>query len=184
MPLTPPRVFLLVLPSLFLLWTGASLAADLAPGGVPELQDKNPLPSYDFNESPKGLFRSIQTAEGFEEEMGFRRTHEIVPVGVTDVFQPSAPAVYVVFNVFPHYQPYQVFGICFPEQVQGLDPATLIAQDTMYLALEDESGYVKLLPPEGGWKPGRYRVEIHVGFSVSEVSLTGTMRFTVAEKTS
>lgn len=182
MPLTRLRVLLLVLPSLVLFWTGAALAADSAPGGVPDLQDKNPLPSYDFNESPKGLFRSIETAKGFEEEMGFRRTHEIVPVGVTDVFDPASPAVYVVFNVFPHYQPYQVFGLCFPEKVDGLDPATLITQDTMYLALEDESGYVKLVPPDGGWKPGQYRVEIHVGFSVSEVSLTGTMRFTVAQK--
>ena len=182
MPLTRPGLLLLVLPSLVLFWTGAALAADSAPGGVPELQDKNPLPSYDFNESPKGLFRSIETAKGFEEEMGFRRTHEIVPVGVTDVFDPASPAVYVVFNVFPHYQPYQVFGLCFPEKVHGLDPATLIAQDTMYLALEDESGYVKLAPPDGGWKPGQYKVEIHVGFSVSEVSLTGTMRFTVKEK--
>ena len=176
------RLIQFVLPSIFLIWTGPVCAADLAPGGVPDLQDKNPLPSYDFNKSPKGLFRSIQTAQGFEEEMGFRRTHEIVPVGVTDVFHPASPAVYVVFNVFPHYQPYQVFGVCFPENVRGLDPATLIAQDTMYLALEDESGYVKLEPPAGGWKPGQYKVEIHVGFSVNELSLTGTMRFTVAQK--
>lgn len=179
MPLTRPWFLRLILPFMFLLWTGAALAADVAPGGVPELQDKNPLPPYDFNESPKGLFRSIQTAEGFEEEMGFRRTHEIVPVGITDVFHPASPAVYVVFNVFPHYQPYQVFGVCLPEKVQGLDPAIVIAQDTMYLALEDESGYVKLEPPAGGWKPGQYKVEIHVGFSVNELSLTGTMRFTV-----
>ena len=48
------------------------------------------------------------------------------------------------------------------------------------LALEDESGYVKLTPPPGGWKPGQYKVEIHVGFAVNELSLTGTMRFTVA----
>jgi hypothetical protein len=33
----------------------------------------------------------------------------------------------------------------------------------MYIATEDESGYLKLFPPTGGWKPGKYRVEIHVG---------------------
>lgn len=178
------RLILLVLPATALLWTAPVRAADLAPGGVPELQDQNPLPTYDFNRTPAGLFRSIQTAQGFEEEMGFRRTHEIVPVGITDLFHPASPAVYIVFSVFPHYQPYQVFGICYPEQVPGLDPATLIAQDTMYLALEDESGYVKLDPPAGGWKPGVYKVEIHVGFAVTDVSLTGTMRFTVADKKS
>jgi len=176
----PPRTRFvpLGLASLFLIWTGAALAADSAPGGVPELQDKNPLPSYDFNKPPEGLFRSILTAEGFDEELGFRRTHEIVAVKPTDVFRPAAP-VFIVFNVFPHYQPYQVFGICYPEQVAGLDPKTALAQDAMYLALEDESGYVKLSPPPDGWKPGRYRVEIHVGFAVNDISMTGTMRFKV-----
>jgi hypothetical protein len=175
------RIAQLVL-SITVYWAGAAIAADSGTGGVPELQDKNPIPTYDFNKPPEGLFRSIQTAEGFDEELGFRRTHEIVPVKPTDVFHPSSPAVYIVFNVFPHYQPYQVFGMCYPEKVRGLDPGALIAQDTMYLALEDESGYVKLVPPPGGWKPGQYRVEIHVGFSVNELSLTGTMRFTVLAK--
>jgi hypothetical protein len=159
-------------------WVSPASAAD----GLPELQDPNPFSSYDFDKPPEGLFRSIQTAEGFDEEVGFRRTHEIVPVRPTDVFSPSAPAVYIVFSVHQHYNPYQVFGVCYPEQVTGLDPKTVVAQDTMYLALEDESGYVKLLPPPGGWRPGRYKVEIHVGFQVNELSMMGTMRFTVAEK--
>ena len=173
----PAGAFQLIL-TLAVLWTGTGLAAD----GLPDLQDKNPLPSCDFDKPPEGLFRAIQTAEGFEEELGFRRTHEIVPVKPTDVFDPSTPAVYIVFSVFPHYQAYQVFGICYPEKVTGLDPKTVIAQDTMYLALEDETGYVKLTPPAGGWKPGQYKVEIHVGFAVNELSLTGTMRFTVMAK--
>jgi len=161
-----------------ILWVSPGFAAD----GLPELQDPNPLPSYDFNKPPEGLFRSIQAAEGFDEELSFRRTHEIVPVRPTDVFTPSSPAVYIVFSVHQHFQSYQVYGICYPEQVLGLDPTTLVAQDVMYLALEDESGYVTLAQPAGGWKPGRYKVEIHVGFQVSELSLMGTMRFTIAQK--
>ena len=159
-----------------ILWVSPGFAAD----GLPDLQDPNPLSSYDFNKQPEGLFRSIHTAEGFDEELSFRRTHEIVPVRPTDVFHPSSPAVYIVFSVHQHFQAYQVYGICYPEQVPGLDPTTLVAQDVMYLALEDESGYVKLAQPAGGWKPGRYKVEIHVGFQVNELSLMGTMRFTVA----
>jgi len=161
-----------------ILWVSPGFAAD----GLPDLQDSNPHPLYDFNKPPEGLFRSIHTTEGFDEELSFRRTHEIVPVRPTDVFTPSSPAVYIVFSVHQHYQPYQVFGVCYPEQVPGLDPKTLIAQDTMFMALEDESGYVKLVPPSGGWKPGQYKVEIHVGFSVTELSLIGTMRFTVMAK--
>jgi len=162
-------------------WLGVAvvLAADTTPSGLPELQDQQPFGSYDFDQPPGGLFRSIVTAEGFEEELGFRRTHEIVPVNPTEVFRPDTPAVFVVFRTHQHYQSFQVFGLCYPEQVEGLDPKALLAQDTMFLATEDESGYVKLLAPPGGWKPGRYRVEIHVGFEVNDLSLMGTMRFSV-----
>jgi hypothetical protein len=55
----------------------------------------------------------------------------------------------------------------------------MIGEDAMHIALEDDTGYLRLFPPQGGWKPGRYRVEIHVGEQVNEMSLMGTMRFTI-----
>ena len=48
------------------------------------------------------------------------------------------------------------------------------------ITMEDESGYLKLSSPLGGWKPGKYKVEIHVGEAVNNISLVGTMRFSVA----
>jgi hypothetical protein len=125
------------------------------------------------------MFRTITTAEGFDEELGFRRTHEIVPVKPTDQFRPDNTGIFIVFTLHQHYQAFQVFGRCFPEQVVGLNPQTMLGQDAMYIALEDESGYLKLTAPQDGWKPGRYRVEIHAGEQVNEVSLMGTMRFTI-----
>lgn len=148
---------------------------------IQDFQNKAETSHYDFDAPPKGIFRSIQTAAGFEEEVGFRRTHEIVPVNPMEVFRPDSPSVFIVFSVFPHYQGYQVTGVCYPEQVDGLDSATPVQKDSMYLALEDESGYLKLHPPTDRWKPGKYKVEIHVGYEVSDVSLIGTMRFTVAQ---
>ncbi len=136
---------------------------------------------YDFDAPPQGMFRSITLAEGFDEELGFRRTHEIVPIKPTDRFRSDSPAVFIVFQLHQHYQAFQVFGRCFPEAVPDLDPQSMVGQDAMYIALEDESGYLKLLPPTGGWKPGRYRVEIHAGEQVNEMSLMGTMRFTIAK---
>jgi hypothetical protein len=148
---------------------------------IPDFQNRQEdVRPYNFDAPPEGIFRSIKLAQGFEEEMGYRRTHEMVPVGPTEVFRPDSPAVFAVFQVHQHYESFQVFGLCFPEQVDGLDAKTVIAQDVMYLALEDESGYVKLQAPQGGWKPGKYKVEIHIGWKVNEISLVGTMRFTVA----
>lgn len=134
---------------------------------------------YDFDAPPQGLFLTITTAEGFDEELGFQRTHEIVPVKATDKFRPDTPAVFIVFHLHQHYQGFQVIGYCFPEAVDGLDPTVMIGQDAMHIALEDESGYLTLSPPQGRWKPGRYKVEIHVGEQVNEMSLMGTMRFTI-----
>ena len=137
---------------------------------------------YDFDAPPQGLFRTITMAEGFEEELGYRRTHEIVPVKPTDRFSPDVSGIFIVFTLHQHYQAFQVFGRCYPESVPGLDPNTAIGQDAMYIALEDESGYLKLSSPQGRWEPGRYKVEIHAGEQVNEMSLMGTMRFTVAAK--
>jgi hypothetical protein len=126
-------------------------------------QDAKP---YDFDAPPEGFFRSIVTAEDFEEEIGPLRTHVIVPVKPTNRFAVNTPAVFIVFVLHQHYQGFKIFGRCFPESVPGLGP--------------DESGYLKLSPPSGGWRPGRYKVEIHAGEQVNEMSLMGAMRFTIA----
>lgn len=134
---------------------------------------------YDFDAPPQGMFLSIQTAENYEESVGFRRTHEIVPVNPTERFTPASPAVYIVFQLHQHYQGFKVFGLCYPDGAEAAEPAALVSRDAMHIALEDESGYLRLPAPDGGWKPGRYKVEIHVGENISGVSLMGTMRFSV-----
>jgi hypothetical protein len=141
------------------------------------LEDARP---YDFNAPPQGMFRTITLAEGFEEEISFRRTHEIVPVKPTEQFPSDTSNIFIVFQLHQHYQAFQIFGRCYPEAVTGSTTETPVSQDAMYIALEDESGYLKLAPPDGGWKPGRYRVEIHAGEQVNDMSLMGTMRFTIA----
>ncbi len=147
---------------------------------IPDFQDRpQDVTPYDFDAPPQGLFHTITTAEGFDEELGFHRTHEIVPVKPTDRFRPDSQAVFIVFHLHQHYQGFQVFGRCYPEAVAGLDPTVVIGQDAMHIALEDESGYLTLSPLQGAWKPGRYKVEIHVGEQVNEMSLMGTMRFTI-----
>jgi hypothetical protein len=148
---------------------------------IPDFQNRaQDVTPYDFDAPPQGLFRTITTAEGFDEELGFHRTHEIVPVKPTDRFAPDTQTVFIVFHLHQHYQGFQVFGRCFPEAVAGLDPTVVIGQDAMHIALEDDSGYLTLSPSQGAWKPGRYKVEIHVGEQVNEMSLMGTMRFTIA----
>ena len=146
---------------------------------IQEFQNLGDLPSYDFDAPPAGIFREVSFAEDFDDDLGFRRAHTISPVNPTDVFYSDTPVIYLVFALHQHYDSFQLTGLCFPEQIDGLDPTTVLAQDTVYLALEDESGYIQLAAPDGGWKPGTYKVEMHLGWEVNDISLIGTMRFTV-----
>jgi hypothetical protein len=167
----------------FLLWGQAAVAEDLPlTEDVPISEFQNRVEdtkTYDFDAPPQGMFRSIALAEDFEERLGFQRTHEIVPVKPTERFAPDVPAIFIVFSLHQHYQGFNVFARCTPETVAGVVPETIVSEDAMRIALEDDSGYLKLSPPTGGWKPGQYKIEIHVGEQVNETSLMGTMRFTI-----
>lgn len=147
---------------------------------IAEFQNRTEdIKTYDFDAPPQGLFRSITLAEDFEERLGFQRTHEIVPLNPTERFATDTAAIVIVFALHQHYQAFTVFGRCMPERVAGLSSETVVSEDAMHIALEDESGYLRLSPPSGGWRPGRYKVEIHTGEQINEMSLMGTMRFTV-----
>ena len=135
------------------------------------------LPSFDH--TPGGLFESLVFAESVEEDRTIRRGHILVPVNPTDTFSPSAKAVHLVFAVHEHLAPFQIIGRLFPEQVPDADANQWIDEDRADLALEDESGYLKFFAPGGTWQPGRYRVEVYVGYMVNTMNKMGTMRFSI-----
>lgn len=139
--------------------------------------DSPQLPSFDHR--PSGLFESLVFAESFEEDRTIRRGHILVPVNPTDTFAPTAKAVHLVFAVHEHLAPYQIIGRLFPEEVPNMNPNQWIDEDRADLALEDESGYLKFFAPNGSWQPGRYRVDIYVGYMVNSLNRMGTMRFLV-----
>ncbi|MCC2640425.1 MAG: exported protein of unknown function [Nitrospira sp.] len=171
-----PSILFLFLPGL--LWAEDLPLTHNLP--IPDFQNRTEsTKAYNFDAPPEGMFRHIVLAEGFDEELGFQRTHEIVPVQPTEQFPEGSRPVFIVFEFHQHYQSFKVFGLCYPEQVAGLDEHTVVAEDAMYIALEDQTGYLKLFPTQEGWKPGRYKVEIHAGEQVNDMSLMGTMRFTI-----
>jgi hypothetical protein len=138
------------------------------------------LPSIDHK--PGGLFESVVFAESVEEDRTIRGGHILIPVNPTDTFSPSAKAVHLVFAVHKHLAPYQIIGRLFPEQVPDADSTQWIDEDRADLALEDESGYLKFFAPDGKWKPGRYRVDVYVGYMVNTMNKMGTMRFSINPK--
>lgn len=169
---------------LIVLLSASSLEAEELPltrnVPIPDFQNRteNATP-YNFDAPPEGMFRRIVLAEGFDEELGFQRTHEIVPVAPTEQFTAGPKPIFIVFELHQHYQSFQVFGRCYPEPDTATGGLPVVAEDAMYIALEDQTGYLKLLPTDGTWKPGRYKVEIHAGEQINDMSLMGTMRFII-----
>ena len=147
-----------------------------------DYSDSPSLPSFDHK--PGGLFASLVFAESVEEDRTIRRGHILVPVNPTNTFLPTAKAVHLVFAVHKHLASFQVIGRLFPERVPNADPTKWIDEDRADLALEDESGYLKFFPPGGKWQPGRYRVDVYVGYMVNTMNKMGTMRFSVSQKLS
>lgn len=170
---------------LIVLLSGSSVGAEDLPltrnVPIPDFQNRTESAKpYNFDAPPEGMFRRIVLAEGFDEELGFQRTHEIVPVAPTEQFAAGPQPIFIVFELHQHYQSFQVFGRCYPEVATGASAQPVVAEDAMYIALEDQTGYLKLLPTTGSWTPGRYKVEIHAGEQINDMSLMGTMRFTVS----
>ena len=87
--------------------------------------------------------------------------------------------MYLVFTVHEHLSSYQIIGRLFAETETGLDSPQWLDEDIAALATEDESGFLKFFPPGGTWQPGRYRVEIFVGYIANAINKMGTMRFTI-----
>ncbi|MBA3612225.1 MAG: hypothetical protein H0W49_04755 [Nitrospirales bacterium] len=135
------------------------------------------IPSLD--QKPAGVFLGLDFAESFEVQPTVRGGYTHIPVKPTDRFLPQIPAVYLVFSVHEHLSSYPIIGRLFSESETGMDAPQWLDEDIVDLALEDESGFLKFFPPDGIWQPGRYRVEIFVGYIANEVSKMGTMRFTI-----
>src|SRR6476660_6976425 len=69
---------------------------------IPDFQNPNDTKSYDFDTTPQGLFLSIQFAEGFEDEIGYRRSNRIVSPRFVRLYDlQTAPASGIVPGVRP-----------------------------------------------------------------------------------
>jgi len=153
---------------------------------VPTDTPPEKLPYYDsshhpasIDDKPKGLFQEITLAENVDEDLEFRRGHLYYPVRPTQQFTSDALAIYIVFRVFKHFTPYQVFAQLYPRYAPENPAPDMMDEDIVYLATEDESGYLKLFPPDSGWQPGAYQVHIFVGFEANPVTRMGTLHFTI-----
>jgi len=128
---------------------------------------------------PAGLFSTIVTAHGQEMVMGLARSFEIVPIKPSETFSSNVPEIFVVFNLHQHDGEFKVYGRWIVEKGEGVSPNHVLGTDAMILAIEDDSGYVSLKRPPGGWPVGDYKVQIFIGTGSADMNPIGSLRFRV-----
>jgi hypothetical protein len=128
---------------------------------------------------PAGLFSTIVTAHGQEMVMGLARSFEIVPIKPSETFSSNVPEIFVVFNLHQHDGEFKVYGRWIVEKGEGVSPNHVLGTDAMILAIEDDSGYVSLKRPSGGWPVGDYKVQIFIGTGSADMNPIGSLRFRV-----
>jgi tetratricopeptide (TPR) repeat protein len=108
--------------------------------------------------------------------------HEFIPLNPNDTFLSTQPEIYLVFGlVSASYDAVPLAAQCVVETAEGSDAHRAIAQDRVMTAMNDQSGYFVLTPPQSGWKPGLYRCGLIAGERASAYTTVDEVRFRIIE---
>ena len=130
-----------------------------------------------------GLFHQIVTARGAEIDPGRAGLHMLRAIEVTDTFPSSAPEIYVVVELKQSaFDMFELIARFILEDPGGKPVGTLLHTDKAHFEFSDTGGYLLMPQPAGGFPVGNYRVEIHYGEVVNELSLMALVRFKVVPR--
>jgi len=128
---------------------------------------------------PTGFFVKLALAQGYKEAIDSFQTERYKPVDPGTSFSADIEAVYMVFDLLPRENPANIIGQLFLTKGEGRGEDTFLYEDAAYLMTAQDSGFLRLPKPKGGWVPGEYKVKIHIGEQVTEASQLGTLRFQI-----
>jgi hypothetical protein len=128
-----------------------------------------------------GLFNKIITARGAEIDPARAGQHMIRATDATGTFSPDTPEIYVVLELKQSaFDMFELLGRFILEDPEGKPVGLLLHTDRAHFEFSDTGGYLIMKQPAGGFPPGNYRVEIHYGEQVNDISLLTLARFKVA----
>ena len=140
----------------------------------------NPVGESGGNPKFRGLFRKIVTARGADLDDSRTSYHSIKSIGETDTFPSNTPEVYVVIELLQSaFDMFRLIGRFILEDPDGKPIGTLLYTDKAHFEFEDTGGYLVMKRPPGGFPVGNYRVEIHYGDQINDISLLTLARFKV-----
>ncbi len=127
-----------------------------------------------------GLFNKIVTARGAEIDPAQAGYHMIRATGATTTFPPDTPEIYVVMELKQSaFDMFELLARFILEDPDGKPVGRLLHIDRAHFEFSDTGGYVMMKQPAGGFPVGNYRVEIHYGEQVNDISLLTLVRFKV-----
>jgi hypothetical protein len=127
-----------------------------------------------------GLFNKIVTARGAEIDAAQAGYHMIRAIEATTSFAADIPEIYVVMELKQSaFDMFELLARFILEDPDGKPVGRLLHTDRAHFEFSDTGGYVTMKKPPGGFPVGNYRVEIHYGEQVNDISLLNLVRFTV-----
>ena len=127
-----------------------------------------------------GLFNKIVTARGAEIDSAQAGYHMIRAIEATTTFSADTPEIYVVMELKQSaFDMFELIARFILEDPDGKPVGRLLHTDRAHFEFSDTGGYVTMKQPPGGFPVGNYRVEIHYGEQVNEISLLTLVRFKV-----
>lgn len=111
--------------------------------------------------------------------------HEFIPLNADDSFPATQPEIFLVFGlVSASYDAVPLSAQCFLEAGEMTGESHPIAQDQVMMAMNDQSGYFRLSPPQNGWRAGLYRCGLFAGEKTSAYTQADEVRFRILDSAS
>ena len=108
--------------------------------------------------------------------------HEFIPLSPGDSFPSTQQDIYLVFGlVSSSYDAVSLAAQCYLEASESVREQRPVARDRVTMAMNDQSGYFKLTPPESGWTPGLYRCGLFVGEQATADTQVDEVRFRIIQ---
>jgi len=108
--------------------------------------------------------------------------HQFIPINPGDSFPTTQQDIYLVFGlVSASYDAVPLSAQCFLETSEMAGEPRALTQDHVMMAMNDQSAYFRLSPPQTGWPAGLYRCALFAGERTSIDTQVDEVRFRIIE---
>lgn len=130
------------------------------------------------------LFRYVIPANQVMRDDLPTGAHDFIPINPGDTYAPTQQEIYLVFGlVTASFDEIPLSVECHLETSKISEEQPALAQDHIAMAMNEQTGYFMLTPPETGWPIGLHRCGLYVGNEVSAYTHTDEVRFRIMEPT-